>query len=203
MTVDARVIAATNVNIDRAIAEKRFRADLYYRLGALQLRIPPLRERREDIVPQLRYFMAQLAAGLNRPALPLSDELLAACRAYSWPGNVRELQNFIKRYLVHGDPAAALEELTPRCLPRSPEGNAWSRGRRQDLKGMVRELKARAEREAIQEMLASCGWHRGRTADLLGISTKALSQKIRQYAIASPWERADTEGNPPAVPAAQ
>ena len=203
VTVDARVIAATNVNIDRAIAEKRFRADLYYRLGALQLRIPPLRERREDIVPQLRYFMAQLAAGLNRPALPLGDELLAACRAYSWPGNVRELQNFIKRFLVHGDPAAALEELTPRCLARAPEANAWSRGRRRDLKGMVRELKARAEREAIQEMLASCGWHRGRAAELLGISTKALSQKIRQYAIASPWERADAEGNQAAVPAGQ
>lgn len=188
---DARVIAATNVNIDRAIADKRFRGDLYYRLGALQLRIPPLRERREDIVPQLRYFMERLAASLNRPPLPLSEELLAACQAHSWPGNVRELQNFIKRYLVHGDPAAALEELLPcRLGPAAAEPS----GRRQDLKGMVREMKMRVEREAIREVLEGCGWHRGRAAELLGISTKALGQKIRQYGIEVPWQRADAPG---------
>ncbi|MGH9533424.1 MAG: sigma-54 interaction domain-containing protein [Terriglobales bacterium] len=203
VTLDARVIAATNVNIDRAIVDQLFRADLYYRLGALQLRIPPLRERREDIVPQLRYFMDRLSAGLNRPALPLSDELLAACQAHSWPGNVRELQNFIKRFLVHGDPAAALAELTPRCLACAPQAESWSRGRPQDLKGMVREVKARVEREAIQEVLASCRWHRGRTAELLGISTKALGQKIRQYGIELPWERADGDGAQPAAPVVQ
>lgn len=197
--VDARVIAATNVNIDRAIAEKRFRGDLYYRLGALQLRIPPLRERREDIVPQLRYFMDRLAVSLHLPALPLSEAMLAACQAHSWPGNVRELQNFVKRYLVHGDPAAALEELIPCRL--APAAAAEGSGRRQDLKGMVREMKMRVEREAIREVLEGCGWHRGRSAELLGISTKALGQKIRQYGIEAPWQRSETPGEPPAAPA--
>ena len=110
---DVRILAATNINIPEALATKRLREDLYYRLNACTLHVPPLRERKEEIPILLKHFMARQAERYARPPLPLSPPLLQACAEYPWPGNLRELSNFIKRYLVLGDEKLAINELRP------------------------------------------------------------------------------------------
>ena len=112
--VDVRILAATNINIPEAIANKRLREDLYYRLNAFTMSLPPLRERKEEIVILLKHFMSRMSESYARPPLPLSPLLLEACLRHPWPGNLRELSNFIKRYLVLGDETLAASELQPR-----------------------------------------------------------------------------------------
>src|SRR5215470_12447157 len=111
---DVRILAATNINIPEALASKRLREDLYYRLNAFTLHIPPLRERKEEIPILLKHFMSRMSERYARPPLPLSPMLLAACLQHPWPGNLRELSNFVKRYLVLGDESLAVAELQPK-----------------------------------------------------------------------------------------
>src|ERR1700738_796724 len=115
--VDVRILAATNINIPEALANKRLREDLYYRLNAFTLSVPPLRERKEEIPILLKHFMSRMSESYARSPLPLSGPLMEACLRHSWPGNLRELSNFIKSYLVLGDETLAASELQPR-----PEG---------------------------------------------------------------------------------
>ena len=191
--VDVRILAATNINIPEALANKRLREDLYYRLNAFTLQIPPLRERREEIPILLKHFMTRLSEQYARPPLPFSPELLLACANYPWPGNLRELGNFIKRYLVLGDEKLAINELQPRSdgsgaqfdlsAPRSAAeatGNNGGGG----LKSLARSAKDEAEAEAISKALDETNWNRKQAAALLQISYKALLYKIRQYGIA-------------------
>src|SRR5713101_1500291 len=112
--VDVRILAATNINIPEALASKRLREDLYYRLNAFTLSLPPLRERKEEIPILLKHFMSRMSESYARSPLPLSPPLMEACLRHSWPGNLRELSNFIKRYLVLGDETLAVSELQPR-----------------------------------------------------------------------------------------
>src|ERR1700734_1712708 len=112
--VDVRILAATNINIPEALANKRLREDLYYRLNAFTMSLPPLRERKEEIPILLKHFMSRMSESYARSPLPLSPPLMEACLRHSWPGNLRELSNFIKRYLVLGDENLAASELQPR-----------------------------------------------------------------------------------------
>src|SRR6202166_1251338 len=112
--VDVRILAATNVNVPQALANKQLREDLYYRLSALTIHLPPLRERPEEIPIFLGYFMHRFAAQLGCPTKPYPDSVLNACVHYAWPGNVRELENFVKRFLILGD-----EDLVPAILGSS------------------------------------------------------------------------------------
>ena len=109
--VDVRILAATNINIPEALANKRLREDLYYRLNAFTLSLPPLRDRKEEIPILLKHSMTRMAERYARPPLPLSPNLLQACQNHSWPGNLRELNNFLKRYLILGDENLAVTEL--------------------------------------------------------------------------------------------
>ena len=109
--VDIRILAATNVDIQQALAERRFREDLYYRLSAFTIFLPPLRERPEEIPVLLRHFMQRIAVQYLRAPLPFSERLMDASLHYTWPGNLRELQNFVKRYLVMADESMAISEL--------------------------------------------------------------------------------------------
>lgn len=186
--VDVRILAATNINIPEALATKRLREDLYYRLNAFTLQIPPLRERKEEIPILLKHFMTRLSEQYARPPLPLSQELLEASANYSWPGNLRELGNFIKRYLVLGDEKLAINELQPRrdgsgaqfdpTPARTPQESVGG------LKSLARSAKDEAEAEAIAKALDETNWNRKQAAALLQISYKALLYKIRQYGIA-------------------
>src|SRR5256884_1482205 len=112
--VDVRILAATNINIPEALATKRLREDLYYRLNAFTMSLQPLRDRKEEIPILLKHFMSRLSERYARSPLPLSGPLMEACLRHSWPGNLRELSNFIKRYLVLGDETLAASELQPR-----------------------------------------------------------------------------------------
>ena len=183
-----RILAATNIDIPQALATKRLREDLYYRLNAFTLQLPPLRDRKEEIPVLLKHFMAHMAEQYARPQLPLSPALLEACQRHSWPGNLRELNNFLKRYLILGDEHLAAAELQPlhdgngggaRTEP-GMKGGAASGG----LKSLARSAKDEAEGEAIRQALEQTNWNRKQAAGILQISYKALLYKIRQYGIA-------------------
>ena len=184
--VDVRILAATNVDIQLAIAEKRFREDLFYRLNAFTLNLPPLRERREEIPLLLRQFMARYAGRYARTQLPLSPGLVDACVRYSWPGNLRELENFVKRYLILGDESLVRGELESKAEehPAGSDGSRNSTGSpARGLKSLVRSIKDETEMDAISRALEETKWNRKRAAALLNISYKALLYKIRQYGI--------------------
>jgi DNA-binding NtrC family response regulator len=189
--VDVRILAATNIDIPEALANKRLREDLYYRLNAFTMSLPPLRDRKEEIPILLKHFMSRMSESYARPPLPLSGPLMEACLRHSWPGNLRELSNFIKRYLVLGDETLAASELQPRpdggggihaeVAGRIPVSGADSAG---GLKSLSRNAKDEAEAEAIARALEETNWNRKQAAALLKISYKALLYKIRQYGIA-------------------
>lgn len=184
--VDVRILAATNINIPEALATKRLREDLYYRLNAFTLHLPPLRERKEEIPILLKHSMTRMSEQYARPPLPLSPALLQACQEHSWPGNLRELNNFLKRYLILGDENVAMAELLPKN-----DGNGGNRtdsaARSADaggLKSVARSAKDEAEAQAIAQALEQTNWNRKQAAALLQISYKALLYKIRQYGLA-------------------
>jgi len=182
--VDVRILAATNIDIPQALASKRLREDLYYRLNAFTLELPPLRERKEEIPILLKHSMTRMAERYARSPLPLSPSLLEACQGHSWPGNLRELNNFLKRYLILGDENLAMAELQPRY---DGNGGAKADARSGDsggLKSLSRTAKDEAEAEAIKKALDQTNWNRKQAAALLQISYKALLYKIRQFGLA-------------------
>ena len=187
--VDVRILAATNVNIQEAIQSRRFREDLYYRLNAFTLRVPPLRERKEEIPILLKHMMARMAESYAHPPLPITPALLDACMRYPWPGNLRELGNCVKRYLVLRDERLLIQELQEggdNGLQDAQEAAATGVG---GLKSMVRTLKDQAEGEAIRRTLEQTSWNRKTAAAMLNISYKALLYKIRQYGLVPPPNR--------------
>ena len=111
MPAHVRILAASSANLDRVLAEKQLREDLYHRLSAFTLQVPPLRQRKDEIATLLRYFMHNLARHYGLPPRGFSSSMLAACQHYSWPGNLKELEAFVKRYLVAGDQESILTEI--------------------------------------------------------------------------------------------
>ena len=182
---DVRVLAATNINIVEALATKRLREDLYYRLNAFTMQLPPLRDRKEEIPVLLKHAMSQMAERYARPQLPLSAALLDACHAYPWPGNLRELNNFLKRYLILGDENLALAELQPKNGGPAAHGGGDNHGSDGGgLKSLARTAKDEAEAQAIRAALDQTNWNRKAAAVLLQVSYKALLYKIKQYGLA-------------------
>jgi len=194
--VDVRVLAATNVDIVRAIKTKKFREDLYYRLNAFSIQVPPLRERIEDIPVLLQYFIKTQSAALSCEPLPISPDLLKACLRYSWPGNVRELENFVKRYLIVRDEQKAVVHLLPeayrgRACPQTSTSTFSMKAT--DLKSLVKGLKEQAERQAIVGALEISRGNRKDAARILNISSRALIYKMREYGIEGAKEDYPTE----------
>ncbi len=183
--VDVRVVAATNIDMNAAIAAKTFREDLYYRLNGFCVQLPPLRERKEEIPILIRHFMSKLSAKYARQPLTISELLLRACMEHDWPGNLRELESFIKRFLVLGDEQRALSDL------RNARGNRSAAAPRTSLevdsvgglKRLAQSAKGEAEAEAMREVLNRHNWNRKHAATELQISYKALLYKIRQYGL--------------------
>jgi len=179
--VDVRVLAATNIDVQKSIANKTFREDLYYRLNAFTVNVPPLRARKEEIPFLLRHYMNRMAESYGRTALPLSPRLIEACKEAAWPGNVRELSNFVKRYLILGDEDLALAELVRSDAAARPPVQPVG-----PLKDTARGAKTDAEADAILRALQQTGWNKKRAADVLKISYKALLYKIQEYGIKAP-----------------
>jgi two-component system, NtrC family, response regulator AtoC len=187
IAADFRVLAATNVEVQKAIAEKTFREDLYYRLNAFTVTIPPLRERREEIPLLFKHFMNQFAQKYAHPSIAYSERLIHACLQYRWPGNLRELGNFVKRYMVLQDEALAISELESKSKGQSFSGvEGHGNGPESGLKSLVRNLKDKTELKAIEEALVATNWNRKLAAMRLHISYKALLYKIKQYEIIQP-----------------
>lgn len=187
VSVDVRILAATNINIEDAIKKGRFRLDLYYRLNTFAIHIPPLRQRREDIPILIQHFAQQMAARYSRPMPSLSPEMFDACLNHNWPGNIRELHNFVKRFVVLGDEKSMLKELKKSSGSSAPLINAGEN--QKDLKQLVRDLKQDAEAKVIAHALEQTNWNRRDAAALLNISYKALVYKARQYGLEAPPRR--------------
>jgi len=179
--VDVRVIAATNLPVEHALAAGRLRSDLYYRVSVFCLQVPPLRARREDIPLLLNHFRELYSRKYNRPAPPLPHYLVQAALQYHWPGNLRELENFVKRYVILGDPLESFQELLRACRAdnavRPMEASVAAAGLH------LRRRRQVIEREAILEALEQARWCRKQAAALLGISYKALLYKMRRYGL--------------------
>jgi DNA-binding NtrC family response regulator len=185
--VDARVIAATNRDLEAAVRDAAFREDLYYRLKVVTIDIPPLRARRDEIEPLTQHLLTRCAAEYSRPVPQLTTELRDAFLAYHWPGNVRELENVLKRIVVTGSEEAALEELRARsCSPGDPPGDRPELERLLagevptiSLKRVGREAAQVAEARLIQKVLERTRWNRRAAAEILQVSYKALLYKMK------------------------
>ncbi len=183
--VNVRVLAATNVDVRKALAGGKLRQDLYYRLNTFAIELPPLRERKEEVPLLLRHFMTIYAERFGREPMPLSSTLIEACLRYSWPGNIRELESFVKRCLILGHEDLVLADLEENISSLNPDLRpvGQPKGSPGDLKALVRGLKDQAELDAITQALEHAGWNRKRAAEQLKISYKALLYKIRRYDI--------------------
>ncbi|KAF0219054.1 MAG: sigma-54 dependent DNA-binding response [Geobacteraceae bacterium] len=181
--VDIRFVAATNKDLEREVREGRFREDLYYRLNVINITLPPLRERKEDIEPLARHFVRKYARRMKKEFSGITGDALRLLTDYHWPGNVRELENVIERAVI----LARGSEITSGTLPLKMAEN--DPPPRQDDDRII-SLEA-LEREHIQRILNKTGFHKSRTADLLGISRKTLDRKIVEYALEPGRNQAD------------
>ena len=188
LQVDVRLVAATNKGLRAAVAARRFREDLYFRLSVFPISIPPLRDRPGDVPLLARYFVDRFCRDLKKKALTISPEALEQLRTYRWPGNVRELQNCIERAVILADG----EVILPRHLnltfavPTAPpaEESPWERI---DLSGTlsecVRRVTSMAERVKIEDVLREADGNKGRAAELLQIPYKTLLSKVKEHGI--------------------
>jgi two-component system, NtrC family, response regulator AtoC len=194
--IDVRVIAATGANPDRLLAERKLREDLYYRLSAFTVQVPPLRQRKSEIAILLQHTMHQLSRHYGLPPREFSASMLDACQNYSWPGNLKELENFVKRYLVAGDSELALSDLESnlgrnqktnrsgsamRAATQIGAGLVEDHSNAKSLRSLINTIKSETERNAIGTALHKTGWNRKAAARLLQVSYRTLLYKIDQY----------------------
>ena len=193
ISVDVRIIAATNSNLEARVAAGMFRSDLYYRLKVVTIEIPPLRERPEDIPLLTHRFFEAFKAENNRPNLQLAPEVMEVLTRARWEGNVRELRNLMESLVVlAGDDTKliTLEHLpenyrTPQPPPVAPRPDAGPPRRMEEI-----------EKEAILRTLQQTGGNRTRAADLLGIGLRTLQRKLREYEQGHGEEQPAGEGQP-------
>ena len=207
--VDVRVVAATNQDLERAVGERTFREDLFFRLNVVCITLPPLRQRRDEIPLLTDLFLRQYAAHYNKPRLTVSAGTLQLFADYDWPGNVRELENVVKRMVILGGDAQVVQDLVdmmagrkamlgpiaalePRPAKREPPPavpvaaapvpppDASCLPACGSLKEIARNAAREAEREIIYRTLQQTRWNRREAADLLGVSYKALLYKIKE-----------------------
>jgi two-component system response regulator AtoC len=179
-TLEARVISTTSRNLDDEMRAGRFRAELYYRINGVCLRLPALRDRREDIPLLVESFLGKYAAQFGRPRPSLSPRTVRMLMEHSWPGNIRELENVVKKIIALGDEQIAVSELT--LAPAEPRMDVpASRG--YSLKAASRAASREAERELILKALAHTRWNRKRAAQELQISYKSLLYKLKQIGV--------------------
>lgn len=171
-SVDVRVIAATNRNLEEAIRQKQFREDLYYRLAVFTIRIPALRERGEDVILLAEHFLDGFRREFRKPKLRFTQAALSALRDHDWPGNVRELQNVIERAAILGE-----GELSPTDLGLT---RSESKAAAASAGGASAGDSARERRE-LEQVLRDCKWDKKAAAARLGIGYKALLNKLRAY----------------------
>jgi two-component system, NtrC family, response regulator AtoC len=211
ISVDVRILAATNEQLERAVAEGAFREDLFYRLNVIKIHIPPLRERREEVPVFLDYFLRKYSEYYGKQPPAFSDLALSRMMEYNWPGNIRELENLVKRYVIVGNEAQIIRELStlkpiagatgqetqltatdPKSLVRGsqpmPVAIPITAGKVKALEEETpslleigRRAAMRAEREAIERTLMQTRWNRRQAAKMLKVSYKALLNKLKTF----------------------
>jgi two-component system response regulator AtoC len=205
VSVDVRVVAATNRDLEQAVQEGQFREDLFFRLNVVCITLPPLRQRRDEIRPLTEHFLARYSEHYNKPVLAMANDTLRLFAEYEWPGNVRELENLVKRMVILGTDTAIRREVAdaiagrflrvgpipaleptpvaapaaaappPPPAPEPPAAPVFSGS----LKDIGRTAAREAERELIYRTLEQTRWNRREAAEILGISYKALLYKIK------------------------
>jgi len=181
--VDVRIMSATNQNLEELVQKGRFRQDLYYRLNVFPIRIPPLRERTDDIPLLVSHFVEASNRKMNKRITGLTPDTMALLMAYSWPGNVRELENVIQRMMV----VAKGDSLELQDLPAEIRGSQKApREKTTDLKEMARGSAEVVEKEAILTALAKTGGNVTRAARSLGVSRATLQHKMKIYGLRGP-----------------
>ena len=181
--VDVRVLVATNKNMEEAVQNGQFREDLYYRLNVVNITIPPLRERKEEIPIFVEYFIDKYGKKYNKKINSLSDRAMRTLLAHHWLGNVRELENMIQRYTVFANEEAIMDGLSnviPEDLPQERAGQSFSKRDRLPLKQVVSDAVIEAESSAIRDALERTHWNRKKAAMMLNISYKALLYKMNK-----------------------
>ena len=188
VSVDTRVITTTQDHLEDAVKDGLFREDLLYRINIVTVTIPPLRDRKEQIVPFSQYFFNLYRTKYGRAVSSLSLRTLSAFKSYSWPGNIRELENTIKRIVLLGDEGAVVQSLVRKRtgderaaeIPQeiSPNMNSADPA---DLRQVGRKAAETAEKRIIQNTLHETRWNRKDAAKLLGVSYKTLLNKIQKY----------------------
>jgi len=181
--VDVRVLAATNKNIEEAVKDGRFREDLYYRMNVVNITIPPLREREEEIPIFVEYFLEKFQKKYNKKVRPVSDQMMNAFLRHNWLGNVRELENVIHRYVVLGNEEKIINELdfiwnADSSLTKREETTDKGENR-PTLRQVHDEAMIKAESAIIHKALQQTKWNRKKAAEMLNISYKALLYKIK------------------------
>lgn len=183
-SVDVRVIAATNRDLESAVENGEFRRDLYYRLAVFPIRIPPLRERGEDVVTLAEHFLERFRRDLKKPRLKFSPDALSALRTHSWPGNVRELQNAIERAAILHDAELRASDLN---LSANLKASAATADAQINWNAPLQDISSQAvksvERAKIEATLRECKWNKAAAAERLGISYKTLLTKIHSYGL--------------------
>ncbi|MBL8600889.1 MAG: sigma-54-dependent Fis family transcriptional regulator [Myxococcales bacterium] len=194
ITVEVRLVAATNRDLKKEIAAGRFREDLYYRLNVVPIHLPPLRERRADIPLLVEHFLSVHVARFKKPSIKLAPEALQSMVEYAWPGNIRELENVIERcVLLADDNLIRPRDLPPELRIASPAGAEGDEGDEGDegandegsggLKAQVKEATTRLERELIVKALQQTGNNVTQAARLLKISRKSLQIKMKELGL--------------------
>jgi DNA-binding NtrC family response regulator len=174
--VDTRIVAATNRNLEEAVKQGEFREDLYYRLNVVPIRLPPLRERADDIPLLIDRFLDEFSVQHHRASKEVSREAMRLLRLYAWPGNIRQLRNLMERLVVTVKDSVIQPEHLPQEIQASTE----------DIRTMVVALGSpieQIEREVIERTLKEVTNHREKAAKLLGISLRSLQYKIKEYGI--------------------
>jgi two-component system response regulator AtoC len=197
---DVRVFATSSANLDQALAEKRLREDLYYRLSAFTVQLPPLRQRMEELEILLQFSMRKLAYYYGLPCREFTPTVLQVCANYLWPGNLIELESFVKRYLFAGEqelwtgPLESNPRIHQNGIPSFARA-ADASGRSADvgfspepesLKSLIHSVKTQAEKNAIAAALDKTRWNRKAAARLLKVSYRTILYKIDQYHMIAP-----------------
>ena len=177
--LNSRIICATNIELERAVIEKKFREDLFYRINVLHFKIPPLRERRDDIIPLANFFVKKYSELNKKNIESISDEAIELLMNYGYPGNIRELENIIERAVIIS-PYDILEPSSlPKTLTNEESGTKDDGSPSDSISGNIK--LEYVEKELIKRVLGENGFNQTKSAAALGISRKQLITKMKRY----------------------
>jgi len=187
--VDTRVIATTKDHLEKTMMEGHFRQDLFFRINVINITVPPLRDRKEQVLPLSQYYLDFYKSKYGKDVPSFSPKVVSAFREYGWPGNIRELENMIKRIVIFGEEDPILKNLSSKNLdeeinsatPKNLSAGSPAEKKSFNLKDLGKRAAEDAEKEIIQNTLLETHWNRKRAAQLLRVSYKALLYKIQKY----------------------